>query len=501
MPVNNALTPEGSNALGAAFGYYPQLRRNRQFNDREASAEMPLQFMRSRFASTMGAIPDLMNLKRSLLPAEAVQALESYGQIAPEVPYGSQYFQENLPLPPQGPAQQMAGNIGALVPLSPAEILQAARVARQTAMAGVSAGKKIEDLTVGNLQRAKIREMAKNVPEDIAYEPLRERLQATGNLAYAVPPSGRSGFGAFDPRYDPRILEQQRLQAMTRDIQLNPNVVTAPSVSLDQFVGRPFITSMADRTAAGGNLVGIDNVKFNRPVELLGGQDYMFNNPNQVWASAQGPVKQILKNAQEIKQATGQDPLFLPWRMAPTGGDFAAMTGETMLAYADSAMNKGQKKNLDRSIKKLIPDWSGVSDPASVDQFRGASDSTRKTIKQMMDRDFRDTGGLNIGGARLAVSDPAQLAAQEGGVQNVGEIFASNPMIMQSGHPSYPRGVPGQGLGTLAEDRNIFELLPEVAKARGIPDPKNPRPTDLRALQMKPYSGVITNELLKRLGY
>jgi hypothetical protein len=33
--------------------------------------------MRSRFASTMGAIPDLMNLKRSLLPAEAVQALEA----------------------------------------------------------------------------------------------------------------------------------------------------------------------------------------------------------------------------------------------------------------------------------------------------------------------------------------------------------------------------------------------------------------------------------------
>jgi hypothetical protein len=136
MPVNNALTPEGSNALGAAFGYYPQLRRNRQFNDREASAEMPLQFMRSRLASTMGTIPDLMNLKRSLLPAEAVQALESYGKIAPEVPYGSQYFQENLPLPPQGPAQQMAGAVGSVVPLSPAEILQAARLARQATLAG-----------------------------------------------------------------------------------------------------------------------------------------------------------------------------------------------------------------------------------------------------------------------------------------------------------------------------------------------------------------------------
>jgi hypothetical protein len=143
MPVNNALTPEGSNALGAAFGYYPQLRRTRQFNDPQASAEIPLQFLRGRLASTMGTIPDLMNLKRSLLPAEAVQALESYGKIAPEVPYGSQYFQENLPLPPQGPAQQMAANVGSVVPLSPAEILQSARLARQAAMAGGKVGKSL----------------------------------------------------------------------------------------------------------------------------------------------------------------------------------------------------------------------------------------------------------------------------------------------------------------------------------------------------------------------
>ena len=136
MPINNALTPEGQNALGVAFGYYPQLKKYRQFNDPVASSEMPLQFMRGRFASTMGAIPDLMNLKRSLLPAEAVRALEAYGQIAPEVPYGSQYFQENLPLPPQGPAQQMAGNVGSVMPLSPMEALQAARLARQAALAG-----------------------------------------------------------------------------------------------------------------------------------------------------------------------------------------------------------------------------------------------------------------------------------------------------------------------------------------------------------------------------
>jgi len=317
----------------------------------------------------------------------------------------------------------------------------------------------------------------------------------------ALPQQGRSGFGAFDPRYDPRVKEQGRLNALTRDVQLNPGAQNAPTVSLADFEGRPFITSMADRTAGGGQLTGVEGVKFNRPVELQGGQDFMFNNPGQVWSSATGPVNQLMRQAGAIKQATGQNPLYLPWRMAPSGGDFASMTGETMLAYADAAMNKRTKRSLDKSIKEFIPEWKGVSDPESVAQFRKAPDKARKAIKNMMDTDFRNEGGLNIGGARLAVSDPAQLAAQEGGVMNVGEIFAGQPVIKESGHFAYPRGVPGQGLGTLGEDLNIYQLLPEAAKERGIPDVTNPRTTDIRALQMKPYAGVLSNKLLKRLGY
>jgi hypothetical protein len=323
---------------------------------------------------------------------------------------------------------------------------------------------------------------------------------AQGAQSNILPQAGRSGFGAFDPRYDPRVLEQARMQAMTRDVQLNPNAKNPQTISLTSLAGMPFITSMADRTAAGGSLLGIDNVQFNRPVGLLGGQDFMFNNPGLVWSSGNAPANALMKYAAEVKSATGQNPIYLPYRMAPTGGDFAQMTGETMLAYADAAMGSRQKNRLDKSIKKFIPTWSGVSDPASVQQFRAAPDKKRKAIKAMMDRDFRNEGGINIGGARLAVSDPMQLAAQEGGLQNVGEIFAGRPLI-QSTHPAYPGGVPGKGIGTLAEDINVFQLLPDVVKARGIPNPMNPRPSDLRAMQMKPYSGLITDELLKSLGY
>jgi hypothetical protein len=306
--------------------------------------------------------------------------------------------------------------------------------------------------------------------------------------------------GDFDPRFDPRVLEKQKI-ATTVPVVEQINKTEIPKVSLADFEGRPFITSMSDRTAAGGDLLGVNDVMFKRPVHLYGGQDYMFNTPNQVWASAQQAVSPITKNAEMLKEVTGQNPLYIPWRMAPTSGDFAHMTGESMLGYAEAAMSKGDKKQLNTAIKDLIPNWKGVDNAESIAQYRAAPKVVRDSIMQIMDRDFRDLGSLNIGQARLSVTDPRQINAAEGGIQNVGEIFAGQPMIMKSGHPSYPRGVAGQGLGTLEREHNIFELLPNVVKERGIANPTAPAQTDLRALQMKPYAGILTANLLRQLGY
>jgi hypothetical protein len=336
-------------------------------------------------------------------------------------------------------------------------------------------------------------------------EALNVPLSAFAGSSAGSAPKGalRSGLfkeGKFDPRFDPRKLEQERLKQLTTVI--NPTgQQDIPLVNLSQFEGRPFITSMSDRTAAGGNLVKINDVELSRPVGLLGGQDFMFNNPGQVWASAQGPVNQIMKNAQVIKEVTGQDPLYIPWRMAPSGGDFAAMTGETMLSYANSALSKKEKAKVDKEIKKFIPNWSGLSADESVNQFRSAPDKARKALKNALDTNFRNSGGLSIGEARLVVADPKQLSARDAGIMNIGEIFTNRPVIQQSGHPSYPRGVPGQGIGRLKEDRSIFELLPQAARERNIIDPRSPGQTDIRALQMKPYAGVIDAKLLKALGY
>jgi hypothetical protein len=120
----------------------------------------------------------------------------------------------------------------------------------------------------------------------------------------------------------------------------------------------------------------------------------------------------------------------------------------------------------------------------------------------MIDVNFRNKGGLSIGQARLAVTEPGQADALDARIQNIGEIFTDRDIITESGHPSYPAGVPGQGLGRTDQEVSIFELLPDARygeKQKAVKDPQRPTAREIRALTMKPYAGRITEDILRGL--
>lgn len=329
--------------------------------------------------------------------------------------------------------------------------------------------------------------------------------------------------GLIDPRYDKRVGSRDRMAQLTPGFESRGTIEDVPRISLSSLEGRDFITSMSDRTRGGGLLQAINDVELAYPINLQGGQDFMMENPGMVWASAHTPVHQIMR------EAGGENMLYLPFRMAPTGGDFAKMTGETMISYASANMAPTIKKEFDSAIRnyvtkgkrvkdektgesRLVGDglsikgWRGVDNPESIEAWRNTPDSVRKELMDMMDKRFRNKGGLAIGEARLAVSDPLQVGARDAGIQNVGEVFGGGDIIVKSGHPSYPYGVPGQGLGRLDEQpMSIFDLLPdarlgkEQRRVGDTVDPVNPSANDIRALQMKPYRGRIDEATLRRL--
>lgn len=337
------------------------------------------------------------------------------------------------------------------------------------------------------------------VPEPVAKD-MAAAIQKN-QQAYRV----AKGDIGFDSRYDTRKLEQQKLQDFTTTRERNRQG-SIPMQSIVDFEGKPYITTMSDRTDAGKTLTEINGVKLNRPVRLLGGQDYMFDNNNAVWASAKSPVSGIMNLAKDLKKTTGQDALLMPWRMAPTGSDFATMTGEVMLAYAQTNMNKAQKAALNKAMKDFIPDWKGIDHPEAIRQFESIPDKKRKPLTQYLDREFRDNGGLSLGQARLAIAAPDQINAPEGFLQNVGQIDVGAKPVFDSSHPSYPYKIQGEGVARLKENVPAYALEPKSRKQLQGKDPErlvedfmNPTAQDIRSLQMGARGGIITDKHLRAL--
>lgn len=330
-----------------------------------------------------------------------------------------------------------------------------------------------------------------------------------------------SPYKRFDPRFDDRVREQAKLHALDAKFDRPPPEV--PEASIFDYEGYPIITSMSDRLRAQGNMTSINGVELDRPVPTFGGQDHMFMPENiekgQVWSSAENPVKQIIDLAQQMKMLTGKDPLYAPWRMSPSGGDFSTTTGETMLSYAHSNMGIPEKKLLDKELKAYVtkgkkdPDtgelkgaglkmkgWKGVDSPDAAEIWRKQPDRLRKELKQMMNVKFRNKGGLGKGEARLAVADPQQFYSPDAYLQNIGQIHPDRGMIMESGHPSYPRGVAGEGIGRLKENINMFQIMDALVKERKMGKRIfNPSARDKRAAMMKPYANILTEDILRSL--
>lgn len=323
--------------------------------------------------------------------------------------------------------------------------------------------------------------------------------------------------GEIDPRYTNRpSIEQKNLRvakssggsprktdipsaaAVEREI-IKRNMPELPEISIFDLEGHPVVSTMSDRMDAGKTLVGVKGQELSRPVDLYGGQDYMIDpaTGEALWASAEKPIQDILaRAARQQRHAGNRQPLFMPWRMAPTGKDFSSATGETMINFASAVMDKGDKKKLDTVLKMLMPEWKGIDHPDAIRIYQNADANARKEALFLMDKDFRKAGGLTIGEARMAVSDPRQVNLQDAGVQNVGLIDVGAGAGKQSNHPSYPNTIYGQPLGRIKENITIADIV--NFPNRDV-DPRNITSGDIRAMQMKPYGGVIGDRLLRQI--
>ena len=306
-----------------------------------------------------------------------------------------------------------------------------------------------------------------------------------------------------DERYGKgRAGELERMQNLVTRKTKTGNFAGNP-ISIEDLEGRGFITSMADRSDAGGLLTHIKGVELKTPIDMLGGQGFMFNN-QEAWAQAQGAGSGIKNVGNELRKITGENPILIPNRMAPTGGDFAGFNGEAMLSFAQSNMTGKQKDLLNKQMKKLVPSWKGIDSPTSLSDFQALPKVGRDAVMNMLDTKFRNNGGLSIGEGRLATTEAGQINAPDTRIQNIAELDLNAPMGLVN-HPAYTHGMAGRGLGTVKEDVPAYALNPQSVKEmkagfnRPVDDVFNPTPQDVRSLQMGAKGGIITEGLLRRL--
>jgi len=308
----------------------------------------------------------------------------------------------------------------------------------------------------------------------------------------------------YDPGFTHQVGSSSNRVGEMRDYLLNverDNLIP-PSVSIADYEGRPYMISMADRTAGGGHLYGVNGVDFDSPVALEAGQDFMLEHPGKVWASAPEVIAQMDAVGKRLYAQTGQNPLFLPWRMTPKGGDFSHMNAETMLKYAKANMPPSEIKAANKAIQQVMPQLD-ISDPRTFALLGDATGDQRKAVQLILDRDFRDRGGLSVTGARLGVADPYQLRAPTGGLQNIGEVFAGKDVIYDSGHSTYKHALPGRGIGRLEEDIPALDLVPELRErnyGNYLLDPYHQDDAfarSRRSLETNLYTGILDEKTIR----
>ena len=327
----------------------------------------------------------------------------------------------------------------------------------------------------------------------------------------------------YDPaEFEVKVRDKPATEATRGLYEEKSGVQQPPEINIQDLIGRPFITSMADRTAAMRRLLGVNNTMFDQPVELLGGQDFMFDptTGGLVWASEPGVVTNLQNMARVLADKYGVDPLYIPFRMKGSGSDFSTMTGDTMMRYAAANLGKRDLARVNKALGESLPwteKFAGIETPVGEQQYRDLPGKYRVDMARMLG-DLVPEGGLTIGQTRLLIADPSQVDAPKFAVQNVGIIDPSRDPILGSGHPSFFGGLPGQGMGVLdAPDINVMELLPELAKRFRVerPDLFSGSPTKLTPeeaavhgasrmdpgylLRMSPQSGFIDEAVVEAI--
>lgn len=231
------------------------------------ATEVPLQMLRGRVAGTLGLPSDVLNTVRSPMPMEMFGDVDYSQQKL--LPYGTSQLLKELPLAPTSRVGEVAGEIGSVAPITPMEALQAARLARQTALAGGRVAKQGARLVGEEFNAAMMGQRPNTLLGAITPKPMFAAEPNANLLATSV---GKER-AAVSPLGFYSAVEQQSL-----------------NIPRKQGTGASFLNDL---------MKGQDVKKYE--IEAMGLEDFLKDKPNVTRQEVQDFIKNNRLNIQEVQ--------------------------------------------------------------------------------------------------------------------------------------------------------------------------------------------------------
>lgn len=232
-------------------------------------------------------------------------------------------------------------------------------------------------------------------------------------------------------------------------------------VDISDFQGRVAIPAYWDRTYGGGLLTGVGDMKFERPVDMMGGGDFMRQTNTGLGASEYSAIKDKNTLINEIIEKEGTKPLKIFTSMGGQSGDFSHHMADTMMNMIDfSKITKAGAKKYDDFVKdKIDPKWPGILNPKTREYlYTDMSGTKRRELWQNIDKDFLVQEGFPMAGiARAAITDKRLQKADPFasglyiGEATGGDLITPDKLGNRVQHKSYDTQVEGNYLGGLGD--------------------------------------------------
>jgi len=304
-------------------------------------------------------------------------------------------------------------------------------------------------------------------------------LKAGSKAAKATPKAPRmSAAEAREAGYWHNIGAGKRLpipiSQMTAEREPVRGLLDRITIDAEKMQGGSIIPFVGDRSIAGQNLLGIGGYRFDNPVYLEGGYDFMRTHSPEgtVWASNQGAA-QALQN--RINKAAGDfsgDVYGVYSAMGPLAMDYNVMMADALFEQIkNSKITKKAMQEFDKELRAVRPEWKGIGNPESRAQLE-ANGALRTAFVDRMQLDkFQDANFPNIAYTRWALTDPKLLnepmysSGLAIGRMSPGADLVLNPVTP---HKTYDSQLRGQYMGGFDQSIPREIMFPDWYRQRRV---------------------------------